>query len=48
MEIIVTGANGYIGAHIVEKLYESGHHVFAIDRNNTRLPNGVETSGTER
>ncbi len=42
MEIIVTGANGYIGAHIVEKLYESGHHVFAIDRNNTRLPNGVE------
>jgi len=31
MKIIVTGAAGLIGSHLVDKLLESNHHVIAID-----------------
>lgn len=31
MNILVTGANGYIGSHVVKKLLDKGHHVKACD-----------------
>ena len=31
MKILVTGANGYIGRHVVEKLLDRGHVVIAAD-----------------
>ncbi len=31
MKILVTGANGYIGRHITEKLLEKGHELYACD-----------------
>ena len=36
MKILVTGATGYIGAHIVETLYGHGHNVIATDINNNQ------------
>lgn len=37
MKIIVTGANGYIGSHVVKELVENNHKVFAIDFSNNRI-----------
>lgn len=31
MKILVTGANGYIGKHIVAELLDMGHQVIACD-----------------
>ena len=31
MKILVTGANGYIGRHLVTALIEHGHRVLACD-----------------
>lgn len=44
MTILVTGATGRIGRHIVTQLQEAGHHVRALSRNPAaaRLPQGVE------
>lgn len=33
MKILVTGGNGYIGAHVVKQLFERGHEVISIDEN---------------
>lgn len=32
MKILVTGASGFVGGHLIEKLLDSGHHVFALVR----------------
>lgn len=44
MTILVTGATGTVGRHIVNKLIKSGHHVRALTRNpsNAKLPEEVE------
>ncbi len=36
MKILVTGATGYIGAHVVETLYGHGHNVIATDIDNNQ------------
>ena len=39
LKILVTGANGYIGRHVVSRLVELGHAVSACDLNFTdRIP----------
>lgn len=35
MEILVTGASGFIGSRLVEKLVEKGHHVTALVNHNS-------------
>lgn len=35
MKIAVTGANGYIGSHVVKELLDCNHSVTAVDFNNT-------------
>ena len=31
MKILVTGAAGYIGSHVVISLIKAGHQIFAVD-----------------
>ena len=31
MNILVTGGNGFIGSHVVDKLIETGHNVRILD-----------------
>ena len=35
MNIIITGAAGFIGMHVSKKLLDDGHNVIAIDNLNT-------------
>lgn len=37
MRILITGANGYIGSHVVSKALQMGHEVVAADFNNNRI-----------
>ena len=32
MKVLVTGATGYIGAHVCKQLHQAGHNVIAIDK----------------
>lgn len=46
MKIVLTGATGYIGGHIAEKLIQNGHEVYCIVRPTSdisKLPQGVQT-----
>lgn len=37
MKILVTGASGFIGSHLVEKLSQAGHEVFALLRRSSKV-----------
>lgn len=37
MKILITGANGFVGSHIVEELVSNGHNVVAIVRKSSNL-----------
>lgn len=37
MKILVTGSTGFVGGHLIEKLLNEGHEVFALARNPKRL-----------
>lgn len=44
MKILLTGANGFVGSHLCEKLLHEGHHVFAL----VRTPNKFTVAAHER
>ncbi len=48
MNILLTGANGYIGSRLLPILVEHGHHVFALVRNPERffIPENIKESVT--
>jgi UDP-glucose 4-epimerase len=37
-KVLVLGANGFIGSHLVDSLVDAGHHVRAFDRFSSRQP----------
>ena len=37
MKIFVTGGTGFIGAHLINELFEAGHHVFAFIRPKSKV-----------
>ncbi|HUD02048.1 MAG TPA: SDR family oxidoreductase, partial [Rhabdochlamydiaceae bacterium] len=37
MKILLTGASGYIGSHLLPHLLEAGHHVYALVRHGKNL-----------
>ena len=38
MKILLTGASGYIGSHLLPCLLEEGHHVYVLIRHDKNLP----------
>jgi UDP-glucose 4-epimerase len=42
MKMLVTGAAGFIGSNLAEKLIENGHEVFGFDNFMTGLPQNIE------
>lgn len=47
MNIVVTGANGYIGSHVVKELLDCGHNVIAVDLNHDRVDKRTQTFDTD-
>jgi uncharacterized protein YbjT (DUF2867 family) len=43
MNILVTGANGFVGQSLIEKLLERGHHVTALVRSKAKLKKSFPT-----
>src|SRR5690349_2950454 len=46
MKVLVTGATGFIGNHLVMKLQEQGHHVYALVRRSSSY-NKIEAMGVK-
>ena len=44
MKCVVTGAAGFIGSHLVDRLVKDGHQVFAIDNFSTGTLRNLEKS----
>jgi len=42
MKILVTGGAGYIGSHLVDALYQEGHHITALDNLSTGKRANIE------
>jgi dTDP-4-dehydrorhamnose reductase len=38
LKVLITGANGLLGQHLVKLLLDAAHHVVALSRNASRLP----------
>lgn len=47
MKVGVTGANGFVGAHLIQKLDEAGHDVTALVRNHDSMPSSTACSIVE-
>jgi nucleoside-diphosphate-sugar epimerase len=45
MRVLVTGASGYLGIHVVDALREAGHEVLCFVRNKEKLLRGLEAIG---
>lgn len=45
LKIAITGANGMLGVHIVQKLQSDGHQVFEVDRNVWDIEQNSDGSG---
>src|SRR5574344_1733235 len=46
MRVLITGANGYIGVHVVEALLDAKCEVIAWDLDTSRLPDGITKIST--
>lgn len=42
MNILITGANGFVGQSLVERLVDSGHHVTALVRSKKNIKRKIE------
>lgn len=47
MNIVVTGANGYIGSHVVKELLDFGHNVIAVDLKHDNVDKRAQTFDTD-
>src|SRR3990167_48232 len=45
MRYIVTGAAGFLGSHLTERLINDGHEVLAVDNNNDNIRRNLKASG---